>query len=133
MKTAIPLFTLIFLAATAFAADLHLAWDAPPAPVAGFKLYISTNELSDATLGTNTLSLDVGTNLTVTLTNLPVGKYWLAASDYDSNGVESTLSNVLQVEVPEPPNNLRTLVLQASFDLTSTNWQDLGFLRLKSP
>ena len=45
--------------------------------------------------------------------------------------IESVPSNTVTAEVPVPPPNMRTVVLQYSGTLT--NWQDVGFFKLRLP
>ena len=48
-----------------------------------------------------------------------------------TNRIESDLSNVLSLQFAKPPTNFYYLVPQYIATLGSTNWQDLGFFRLK--
>jgi hypothetical protein len=111
---------------------VKFAWDPPTnstQPLT-YWFYESMNVLSDATIATATTNVSVGTNLTVTVSGL-VGHWWFAVADRDTNGLQSLLSNVLQIEVPKPPLNMRTVVLQYSGTLS--NFYDVGFFKLRLP
>lgn len=111
---------------------VKFAWDSPTnSQPLTYWLYASTNALSDATISTATINLPAGTNLTATISDLLAAHWWFAAASRDTNGVQSLLSNVLQVEVPKPPLNMRTVVLQYSGTLS--NFYDVGFFKLRLP
>jgi hypothetical protein len=113
------------------AQTVRLAWDPSPSPgVTNYVLYASTNELSATNLMTATTNLPCGTNLTATVTDLSAGNWWFVATAW-AGGVESLPSNVLQVQVPTPPANMRTVVLQYSGTLS--NFYDVGFFKLRLP
>ena len=111
---------------------VKLAWDASETnqPIT-YVLYESMNVLSDATIATATTNVLTGTNLTVTVSGLLAGNWWFAVAARDTNGIQSLLSNVLQIEVPKPPLNMRTVVLQYSGTLS--NFYDVGFFKLRLP
>jgi hypothetical protein len=67
----------------------------------------------------------------VTVSGLLAGNWWFAVAARDTNGIQSLLSNVLQIEVPKPPLNMRTVVLQYSGTLS--NFYDVGFFKLRLP
>ena len=126
-----PILLLLLSCVPALASEIHLAWDASPTPsVASYALYAHTNVLSN----TNTVwsvRADVGTNRTATITGIASGQWYFAAAARDTNGVEGQLSIVLPYEIPLPPANLRTVVLQYSGSLS--NFQDLLFFKLRVP
>lgn len=148
---------LLTLSAAAAAAELHLAWDPSPTPgVTNYVLYASTNDfsaptnLTAAAASTRVLApanpqarlsglaapdsgavrLNVGTNLTATIADLAEG-YWSFAATAEMDGLESELSNIVHVQVPAPPANMRTVILQYSGTLS--NFQDAVFFKLKLP
>ena len=93
---------------------MRLAWNASPdSSVAGYRVYwgaASTNY---------TNSLNAGTNLTATVTNLVRGtKYYFAATAYASNGVESSFSN--EAAWPQPFTNYVTLTVTRRSTLAAT-------------
>ncbi len=92
----------MLMLAGAVAADaerLTLAWDpSPSADVSGYPLY----------WGTNTRSYQFVTNAGLVLTQSVVlpwrGRWWFAATAYDTNGLESDFSNEVSWESkPVPP------------------------------
>ena len=111
---------------------VKLAWDASGTnqPIT-YVLYASTTSLSDATISTATTNVPTGTNITVTISDILAGHWWFGVAARDTNGLQSVLSNVLQVEVPKPPLNMRTVVLQYSGMLS--NFYDVGFFKLRLP
>jgi len=121
----------IFAALTSMASDAKLAWDASPTTgVTNYVLYASTNILSATNLTSATVRLNVGTNLTATVERIQSGQ-WSFAVTAMKNGLESDPSNILIVEVPQPPARMRTVVVQYSGTLT--NFYDVGFFRLRLP
>lgn len=106
-------------------ADIRLAWDASATTgITNYVLYAAT------TTQTNIARLNVGTNLTARVESLQPGT-WLFSATAMKGGVESDPSNILIVEVPQPPRNMRTVVVQYSGTLS--NWYDVGFFRLRLP
>lgn len=78
----------------AFAEDVSFAWEQNPDPVAGYYLYYGM-----APRGYSE-KIDVGTNLTATVSNLIDGvTYYFALTSYSSDGIESDPSG----EVVYPP------------------------------
>lgn len=77
------------------------------------------------------MRVNVGTNLTA-IAQLTNGVYSVVVTA-QKEGVESDPSNMLILDVPRSPTNLRTLILEAAFDLTGTNWTTVGMIRLRSP
>jgi len=118
-------------AGSARAVGVRLVWDPSPSPlVTNYCLYCATNGLLGASLTNAVTTVNVGTNLTVTLNNIAAGDYQFAVTAW-ATGVESGPSNVLPVEIARPPANLQTLVLQVNGTLSGTNWQTAGFFRLQ--
>lgn len=107
------------------AADLHLAWDASPTPgVTNYTVYAATNALAPMA------QINVGTNLTADISTLPTGQ-WRFYITATKDGLESDPSASVLVEVPEPPANLRIVIVQ--YSATLTNWQDVGVFKLRLP
>jgi hypothetical protein len=103
----------LFASIPAFADNLTLAWDASTDPsVAGYKIYYGVASR------TYTNSLDVGTNTTVTISNLVEGvTYYFAATTYDTNGLESAFSDEIVYTVPLPVNQPPTLNAPANLTI----------------
>lgn len=121
----------LLTAASLKAADVRLGWNPSPTPgVTNYTLYASTNALSATNLQSATVKVNVGTNITVTLTDIAPGLWWLTVTA-GKDGIISDPSNILLVDVPSAPINLRTVLVQASINLT--NWVDVGFFKLKLP
>lgn len=107
-----------------FSAETRFAWS--PSPDLGV-----TNYVLKVLQGTNSVRVNVGTNLTA-IAQLTNGVYSVVVTA-QKEGVESDPSNMLILDVPRSPTNLRTLILEAAFDLTGTNWTTVGMIRLRSP
>lgn len=124
MKPLAAFFILLSACCLVLAGETRFGWS--PSPTAGVTNYVLT-----VTQGTNSVRVNVGTNLTASaqLTN---GIYSVTVTA-QKDGFESEPSNMLTLDVPRSPTNLRTLVVEASFDLTGTNWINVGLLRLRSP
>lgn len=145
MKTKSLLILGVTIALPVLASFAPLAWDASPSVgVNNYIVKISTNApvLIDKATGAETTNatnsrleikdpfLYVATaSLTATLRTLPVGRYWATVAAADASGVLSDDSNILQLEVPAPAGNFRTISIQGSVNLT--NWASLGFFRLE--
>lgn len=115
------------------AAPISFAWDRSPSlDVTGYRFYGSTN-------GVQAVSVDTGTNLTVSLDKLRPGAWTFHATAYsrgtNTDGfvytIESEPSLPLLMRVPVPPANMSTLAVQWIGSLAGTNWTDVGFFRLK--
>ena len=132
IKTAIAIGLLgLFGGVAAQAQMVSLAWDSSIHPgVTNYTLYASTNSLVATNLATATVRLNCGTNRTGTITDLVPTRWWFTATAW-ADGAQSLPSNVLQVEVPLPPANMRTVVVQYSGTLT--NFYDVGFFKLRLP
>jgi hypothetical protein len=107
-----------------------LAWSPSPTPAVNYRLYAHTNSSYLTNLSLATVKLDAGTNLTATVRDLSGGAWRFVATAYVSS-LESVPSNELIVNVPSPPANLGTVVLQFNASVTGTNWLDAGFFRIK--
>ncbi len=125
----ISLFAFTTLAGTF---SVSLGW-CPSPTVSGYKIYYGTNNLANwlpnvyanptncsgilLTNGANwsrfyTKVVNAGTNSVVTISNLDSSlTYYFAAVAYDSSGIESSLSNEIQVKSGKPnaPNNLKII------------------------
>ena len=126
---------LLVLASTWCARAVTLEWDASPDVwVTGYRLYTHTNSMAAGTnLATAVVRIDAGTNLTATVTNLAPGRYYFVATAYTADNLESPPSNEIVLSVPVQPPNLRTVVVQWSGLVASTNWQDAVFFKFKIP
>jgi hypothetical protein len=111
--------------------DIKLAWDPPPPStnytVTNYVLYAHSNLVAKTNYS---VRLSVGTNLTATVQDTVPGRWWFAATAV-AGGLESDLSAMLIAEVPVPPANMRTVVVQ--YGGTLTNFYDVGFFRLRLP
>lgn len=91
----------MFAGGQALAKDFTLAWDANTEPdVAGYRIYYKNSSSAlpyDGTGASQGASpIDVGANLTTTLTGLAEGEtYYFAVTAYDAQGLESTFSNIV--------------------------------------
>lgn len=128
----IHLTTLVLLVAAACsAADAKFAWNASTTSgITNYVIYANRAPLDYATRTNVTARLNVGTNLTASVEFLVPSQWWFAATAM-KDGLESDFSNVIQVECPSPPANMRTVVLQ--FSGTLTNFYDVGFFKLRLP
>lgn len=107
------------------AADVRLTWNPSPSPgITNYAVYCKL-----ASPATNFV-VNVGTNLTCTLADLKPG-IWTFYATAGKDGIESPPSNLLTVEMAQPPEGMRTLVVQ--YSATLTNWQDVGFFKLRVP
>jgi len=117
------------MALVANATDITLAWN--PSPTVGVTnnvLYANTNIVTSSNRTNALVRLDVGTNSTAVVQNL-TNRIWYFATAAMKNGIESEVSGNTTIEVPAPPSNMRTIVVQYSG--TITNFYDVGFFRLK--
>ena len=129
------LFSILFLACGLAARAVTFEWDASPDQwVTGYRLYTHTNSMAAGTnLATAIVKIDAGTNLTATVTNLAPGRYYFVATAYTAYNLESPPSNEIILSVPVQPPNLRTVIVQWSGLVASTNWQDAIFFKFKIP
>ena len=105
MKTSIAV---IAFTITATAKDLTLQWDPPPITegITNYAIYASTSEITAANFLSAPFRYNAGTSTTFTITNLaPARWYFTAVSEAD--GMMSDTSNILRVNVPGKPENLR--------------------------
>ncbi|HYG98864.1 MAG TPA: hypothetical protein VD837_07005 [Terriglobales bacterium] len=113
------------------AATVRLTWNRSTDPsVTGYYVYAFTNQVFVAT-NPAALRVNVGTNIITAIDGLKPVIHHFTATAYNALGVESDFSNVVSTEIPHAPAQMRTLTLQYSADLSSTNWQDKGFFRIK--
>jgi len=119
----------------AAAAAVTLEWDpSPDAWVAGYRLYASTNSATQHQLTNALVKVNCGTNTSCTISNLTGGRdYYFVATAYTADGQESLPSNEVIYRVPFPPPVLRTVYVEWTGVLGATNWQDVGFFRLRMP
>lgn len=93
------------------ASEVKLTWDAPlTTGITNYVIYAHTNVLSNTNLGIAVIRLNVGTNLTATIPSIQSG-FWSFGATSMKDGLESDLSNVINVEIPKPPI-LKTIVIQ---------------------
>ena len=123
------LLTLIGLTAFAAGGSVHLAWDPSPDPGCNYTLYTTTN--GAVTLTNYQSKINCGTNLIVHATDLSPPGTWKFAVTAAQGGIESDFSNVLILQVPVAPANMRSVALQYSGTLVGTNFLDALFLKLR--
>lgn len=124
------LFTLIAscFASLCIAAEVRLTWSSSPSPaVTGYYVYAFTNSIADKPA----IKIDVGTNLIASVESLRPGIWTFTATAYTAEKIESDFATPITTEVPPSPAQMRTITLQYNTDLSSTNWQDAGFFRVK--
>jgi hypothetical protein len=120
---AILAFTVTALAADP--GDVSLSWNPSPTPgVTNYTLYAKTS-------ATN-IAVNTGTICTATLRDIKAGIYTFTATAW-KDGTQSVPCIPLVVEIAEPPVGLRTVVVAGAPILSSTNWVDMGFFKLKIP
>lgn len=124
MKRLLPF--LAFLPSAACAAILSLSWTPSTTSNVSYAVYAGTNSVMPALRvfsATNRVRLDFDA----------AGTWFFWATGVATSGIESDPSNVLRVEIPQPPTDLHPVAVEYAFDLTTTNWQQAGtvFLRLK--
>jgi hypothetical protein len=98
---------LILLAAlSAFAQHVvTLAWDASPdTNVVGYSIYYGLQ------YGNYPYRIDAGTNLALTVANLPDGTFYFSATSRDSQGVESDFANVVSTNLFLQPDGVPPIV-----------------------
>lgn len=131
------------------AATVTFAWDgASDSTVVGYAIVLGTNAPvtitntpaiafppsitpTVTTVFTNFTRIDVGYTLSATI-ELPPGKWYVAARSYNNTG-DSENSNMLTLEAPPAPVNFRLVIVEATVDVSGTNWQQVGMFRLKLP
>jgi hypothetical protein len=102
------------------AADVRLAWD--PSPTTNVVSY--SVRYSNAATNTAAFGLNVGTNLTHTL-SLSAGTWSVFVTARNTQGIESDPSNLLVIDVPTPP--VLRLHLQGASTVTGP-WTNLASL-----
>lgn len=113
-----------------YSQSVRLAWDASPSPgVTNYVVYGSTNQFFYTNLAAAPLRYNNGTNLTVLVEPMKAGRYYFTPTAM-ANGLQSTNSNVLAVEVPESPGMLYTVELLWGAEVGSVTNSAL-FLKLK--
>lgn len=142
------------VAASVIASPVTFAWDASTTnDVRGYVMYFSqtpprmvTNSVNsvvplppgmatfvDVDIAmTNVTRMPVG-NVTMATVDVPEGKHYAWVRVQDIPGAESRASNVLQLELLPPPQNFRIVIVEATVDVSGTNWQQVGIFRLKLP
>ena len=120
---------------SARAAEAKFAWDYPGLTnnLVGFKLYAHTNSLAAGTnLPAALVKVSVPfTNLQATVQFTNALRWYFIVTSIDRIGLESVPSNEVIVEAPDPPPNARTVAVQYVPTISGTNWQDVGFFRLR--
>lgn len=88
---------LSLLALPLFAADVKLGWDPSETPNVVYRVYVSTNAQLATNLSTSVAFVEVGTNLTATVTNLSAGRWYFVATALfaDRPELESDPSNMV--------------------------------------
>lgn len=126
---------LLLLPITCLAVTLQ--WDPSP-DNAQYYLYAGTNSFyrtnTPLPLTNYVAKVNCGTNLTCSLTNLTPGKIFYFVATAYTNNLESLPSNeVIYVtpNIPAPPGGLRTVYVEYSGEIVSTNWQNVGYFRIK--
>lgn len=124
--------TLLSFVGSSHAQSVKLAWDASPTVgVTNYVLYAHTNPITAINITNSLVKVSVGTNLTATAYDIHAGKWWFGAVA-QKDGVISAPSNILMIEVPEPPTNTRSVVLQYAATLTN-GFYDALYLKLRIP
>ena len=119
-KNIIVLLQLLLFVCPVMAQDVNLSWDPSWSDnVAGYKVYYSQKNLNTLPLdgygaAEGDSPLDIGNNLSATINNLDDnGVYYFSVTAYDSEGNESTYSNIVSTGwTPElyVPANIETEV-----------------------
>lgn len=118
----------LLAAATCSAQQVKLSWDASASAATNVIHYIVH---AGTNAGDYFIHLPVGTNLNASVSDIAPLTWYFAATAVKTNGTQSPYSNELIEEVPQPPANMRTVVLQYSGTLT--NFYDVGFFKLRLP
>lgn len=134
MKSGLTVLLLLLLPVYAFAADVTLSWDpSPTADVAGYNVYYKQYTFELPLDGTEALEgpspIDVGNQLTTTLTGLPDDRvFYIAVTAYDAAGYESFFSNIVSTQamiaLTRPGDSAiidpTAVIFQWSFDIPGT-------------
>lgn len=124
---------LLSSALCASASEVTLAWDASPTPGCTYVLYATTDgTLTKTNMSQSKVIVDCGTNLTVKASGMTTPGTWRFGVTAKIGGVQSDLSNILILTVPDLPQNFRTVALQyaGTLDGLGTNPQTF-FMRVK--
>lgn len=125
----LPSLFLLASALSARAQNLTLAWSPSPSDgVTNYVLYAHTNTLTSTNLSTAAVKINVSTNLTAAVSDLVQGLWYFGVTAQTTNA-QSVPSNIVLAQVPAPPSNMRTIVLQYSG--TVSNFIDTGYFKLK--
>lgn len=114
---------LLCISSSAAAGSIKLVWDGSPSTNVNYVV-----QAYNVTRGTNQF-FSVGTNLAATIE--ANGEQWNFMVIAEKDGAESPSSNVLPIEFPKPPANLRAVPILYTHDLTSTQWQSGGNIFIK--
>lgn len=116
---------------TGSASEVPLVWDYPTNEVASaYVLYVSPTPITATNFHNAAVRLLLPPIKSTTLKDFKPGVYWMAVSAMSQDGsLESDCSNILLVQIPTSPNNLRTIAVQ--YSTTITNWSDVGFFKVK--
>lgn len=131
MKKIFTLLVLFLACGFLYAGSLRLAWDPSPSlNVTGYTLYATTNAPGSVTNDVPVATV-VGNHLTVLLDQLKPGKYYFWVTATTTEGQESSPSNFVMVEAPKPPENVHTVIVQMSDEITFSNLVNTAFFRLR--
>lgn len=126
MKT---LLVILLLPLYAFAGEISLVWDPSPSTgVTNYSIHVGTNSLASG--NTNWIIKHVGTNLMTKIEVEGSAKLYVHARAW-LDGQYSYPSNEIQVQSVAPPGNVRTVAVEATFDIAGTNWIQAGYFRLR--
>lgn len=133
---ALPFIALFLLVVSgAQAGNVVFEWDKSASTnVSGYFLYGSTNLLSNTNFHSSPVAVDCGTNTICSLSSTNLGQWYFAVTAYawdQTNRMESDLSNILPLRFPPVPTNFVFLIPQYTATIAGTNWQDIGFFRVK--
>ena len=123
---------LVSVAQLSRAVDLTVSWE-PVADdsITNYVIYASTNELTAANFRTAAQArFDAGTNTERVLQTVQPARWYFGVTVVSDTGIESDLSNVTIAVVPHPPAHVA--LVQYAPTLTSSNWENIGFIRLKT-
>jgi len=104
----------VLFAGSALAKTVTLHWDASPSAVSGYKIYYQAGSSQAPLTGSGATEgaspVDVGNVLTYTLTGLADSEtHFFAVTAYDSNGNESSYSNIVESPPVSAVNNAPVL------------------------
>lgn len=126
------LFSLFALSVPLIAGEVKFAWTPSPDDLPGsnfvYLLRAATNTMT--TFAPPVVVVNVGTNLTASLIFTNAGRWFVDCIARDTNNVESESSNELIIDVPKPPGQFRTVVLQHAATITN-GFSNVGFFRVE--